>query len=121
MASDRRVLWATAIYHLTNDASVSVVAGEITVLREALRFDYVGVGLLTAVALVVTIACQLVFGAGVGLLTWIIRTWGGYPEGMAFAVLLMNALAPVIDRFCKPRILGRQRNGKELEPARETR
>lgn len=57
---------------------------------------------------------QLVFGLCIGLLTWIIRTWGGYPEGMAFAVLLMNALAPVIDRFCKPRILGRQRNGQEL-------
>lgn len=60
---------------------------------------------------------QIVFGLGVGLLTWIIRTWGGYPEGMAFAVLLMNALTPVIDRFVKPRILGRDRRGKPLEPA----
>lgn len=58
---------------------------------------------------------QIVFGLGIGLLTWVIRTWGGYPEGMAFAVLLMNALTPVIDRFAKPRILGRDRKGKALD------
>lgn len=60
---------------------------------------------------------QMIFGFGIGLVTWIIRTWGGYPEGMAFAVLLMNALVPVIDRFVKPRILGRDRRGKPLDPA----
>ena len=59
-------------------------------------------------------AGQIVFGLGVGLLTWIIRSYGGYPEGMAFAVLLMNALTPVIDRLIKPRILGRDRQGKPL-------
>ena len=64
-----------------------------------------------------TAAGQLVFGLGIGLLTWIIRSWGGYPEGMAFAVLILNALTPVIDRYLKPRILGRRRDGRELEPA----
>lgn len=59
---------------------------------------------------------QLIFGFGVGLMTWIIRSWGGYPEGMAFAVLLMNAMTPVIDRFCKPRILGRRSDGRPMEP-----
>jgi RnfABCDGE-type electron transport complex D subunit len=63
-----------------------------------------------------TTAGQVIFGVGIGLMTWIIRTWGGYPEGMAFAVLLMNALTPVIDRYMKPRILGRRRDGRELEP-----
>ena len=60
---------------------------------------------------------QLVFGLGVGLMTWVIRSWGGFPEGMAFAVLLMNALTPVIDRYARPRILGRRRDGRPLEPA----
>ncbi|MDI6747558.1 MAG: RnfABCDGE type electron transport complex subunit D [Rhodocyclaceae bacterium] len=59
---------------------------------------------------------QLLFGLGCGLLTWIIRTWGGYPEGVAFAVLLMNALTPAIDRLVKPRIYGRDRKGKPREP-----
>ncbi len=61
-----------------------------------------------------TAAGQIVFGLGIGLITWVIRSWGGYPEGMAFAVLLMNALTPVIDRVVKPRILGRDRKGKAL-------
>lgn len=61
-----------------------------------------------------TWAGQLVFGLGIGFLTWVIRSFGGYPEGMAFAVLLMNSLTPVIDRFVKPRILGRDRKGKPL-------
>ncbi|MGO9445349.1 MAG: RnfABCDGE type electron transport complex subunit D [Thiobacillaceae bacterium] len=57
---------------------------------------------------------QFIFGLGCGLLTWIIRTWGGYPEGVAFAVMLMNAAAPVIDRYAKPRIYGRDRKGRSL-------
>jgi len=63
---------------------------------------------------------QLVFGFGCGLLTWLIRTWGGYPEGVAFAVMLMNAATPVIDRYFKPRIYGRDRKGIALNPAKES-
>ncbi len=61
-------------------------------------------------------AGQLVFGAGCGFLTYIIRTWGGYPEGVAFAVLLMNAATPIIDRYLRPRIYGRTRRGRSVEP-----
>lgn len=50
---------------------------------------------------------RLIFGAGIGLLTYAIRTWGGYPEGFAFAVLLMNACVPLIDRYTRPRVYGR--------------
>lgn len=57
---------------------------------------------------------KLIFGVGCGLLTYLIRTWGGYPEGVAFAVLLMNTLTPVIDRFTPPRIHGRDRRGRPL-------
>ena len=45
---------------------------------------------------------QLIFGAGCGLLTIIIRNWGAYPEGVSFAILLMNSLTPLINRWCKP-------------------
>jgi len=61
-----------------------------------------------------TVLGQFIFGLGCGLLTWIIRTWGGYPEGVAFAVLLMNAATPVIDQYIKPRIYGRDRKGAPL-------
>jgi len=42
-----------------------------------------------------------IFGAGVGLLTMLIRIVGGYPEGIMFSILLMNAVTPLIDRLCK--------------------
>lgn len=54
---------------------------------------------------------QFIVGFGCGLLTWIIRTWGGYPEGVAFAVMLMNTASPLIDQYVKPRIYGRDRKG----------
>ncbi len=46
------------------------------------------------------------FGAGVGIITLVIRRWGGYPDGIAFGVLLMNMAAPLIDRYTKPRVYG---------------
>jgi electron transport complex protein RnfD len=60
---------------------------------------------------------QLIFGAGCGLLVYVIRTWAGYPEGMAFAVMLMNALTPLIDHYFRPRIYGRDRKGEPLNYA----
>ena len=59
---------------------------------------------------------QLIFGAGCGVLTYVIRTWAGYPEGVAFAVLLMNSLTPVIDSYVQPRIYGRNNKGAALDP-----
>ena len=49
---------------------------------------------------------RLIFGAGVGVLLYIIRAWGSYPDALAFAVLLMNMCAPTIDYFTKPRTYG---------------
>jgi electron transport complex protein RnfD len=49
---------------------------------------------------------RLVYGAGIGLLTYIIRSFGGYPDGVAFAVLLMNIAAPTIDYYTQPRVFG---------------
>ncbi len=49
---------------------------------------------------------QLIFGCGCGLLTAIIRRWGGYPEGVSYAILIMNAATPLIDRYTKNRVYG---------------
>jgi electron transport complex protein RnfD len=49
---------------------------------------------------------KLFYGAGIGLITYVIRRWGGYPDGIAFAVLLMNMAAPFIDYYTKPRVFG---------------
>lgn len=63
---------------------------------------------------------KLIFGTGCGMLTYAIRTWGGYPEGLAFAVLLMNAATPLIDRYVRPRIYGRRRDGTPIDAGEET-
>ncbi len=52
---------------------------------------------------------KLIYGAGIGILTYIIRTWGAYPDGFAFAVLLMNLAVPLIDRYTRPPIYGQQK------------
>jgi electron transport complex protein RnfD len=49
---------------------------------------------------------MLVFGAGCGILTMVIRIWGAYPEGVSFAILIMNAFTPLINRSIKPRRFG---------------
>ncbi|MFP4560286.1 MAG: RnfABCDGE type electron transport complex subunit D [Thiohalorhabdus sp.] len=54
---------------------------------------------------------QILFGLGCGALTYIIRTWGGYPEGVSFAVVLMNACVPLIDHYTRPRVFGKERAG----------
>jgi electron transport complex protein RnfD len=50
---------------------------------------------------------RLIYGAGIGVLTYIIRSWGSYADGIAFAVLLMNMAVPLIERSTRPRIYGR--------------
>ncbi len=53
-----------------------------------------------------------IFAVGCGVLTVLIRLWGGYPEGVSYSILLMNVATPVIDRFTKPRLFGRLRKKK---------
>lgn len=55
---------------------------------------------------------QLVFGLGCGILTVLIRLWGAYPEGVSFAILIMNAVVPLINRGFKPKKFGEKvKNG----------
>jgi electron transport complex protein RnfD len=49
---------------------------------------------------------QLIFGIGCGVLTFLIRRFGGYPEGVSYSILMMNAVTPLIDRWVKPRRYG---------------
>lgn len=52
---------------------------------------------------------MLLYGVMIGLITIIIRLWGAYPEGMSFAILLMNGATPLINRWFKPRRFGERR------------
>jgi len=53
---------------------------------------------------------RIVYGIGIGVLTYVIRVWGGYPDGVGFAVLLMNMAAPTIDYYTQPRVYGHKRS-----------
>ncbi|MDQ6982391.1 MAG: RnfABCDGE type electron transport complex subunit D [Mariprofundus sp.] len=52
---------------------------------------------------------QIVFGIGCGIITWSIRSFGGYPEGAMFSVLLMNCAVPLIDHYSRPRVYGHEK------------
>ena len=49
---------------------------------------------------------QLIYGVSIGLLTVVMRNWGSYPEGMSFAILIMNAFTPLINTYIKPKRFG---------------
>ena len=52
---------------------------------------------------------MIIYGVGIGLLTMIIRQWGAYPEGMSFAIFIMNAATPLINKYCRPKRFGTKR------------
>lgn len=61
----------------------------------------------------VTIRGRWIFGIGCGVLTVVIRSWGGYPEGVSYSILLMNVFTPLIDRLTKEKIFGQPRRKKK--------
>ena len=60
---------------------------------------------------------RVIYGAGIGALIYIIRTWGGYPDAIAFAVLLMNMCAPLLDYYTQPRVYGHKADERDDEEA----
>ncbi|MDY6935422.1 MAG: RnfABCDGE type electron transport complex subunit D [Spirochaetota bacterium] len=54
----------------------------------------------------VTAKGMIIFGIGCGVIASVIRLWGGYPEGVSYSILLMNAVVPLIDKYTKPRVFG---------------
>lgn len=52
---------------------------------------------------------RIIYATGIGILTFVIRAWGGYPDGIAFAILLMNMAVPTIDYYTQPRVFGAPR------------
>ncbi len=54
---------------------------------------------------------KLIYGAGIGVLVWIIRIFGAYPDGIAFATLLLNICTPLIDLYTQPPVFGHKKDG----------
>jgi electron transport complex protein RnfD len=104
------------IFHLVDPASYASPAFHLLSGAAILGAFFIATDLVTSP---VSIRGQLLFGAGCGALVYVIRTFAGYPEGVAFAVLLMNACTPLIDHYLKPRIYGRDRKGQPLNHGEE--
>ena len=49
---------------------------------------------------------MIIYGVGIGIITMVIRLWGAYPEGMSFAIFIMNAVTPLINKYCRPKRFG---------------
>jgi electron transport complex protein RnfD len=93
----------TGVFHLVDpsryaDPSFHVITGGLFIGAFFMATDYV--------TSPITGKGMLIFGAGCGLITVVIRLFGAYPEGVSFAILLMNAATPLIDRYVKPRVFG---------------
>jgi Na+-translocating ferredoxin:NAD+ oxidoreductase subunit D len=97
-------VWAmTGIFHLVNparyaDPSFHVISGGLFLGAFFMATDYV--------TSPINPAGKIVFGIGCGVVTVVIRLFGAYPEGVAFAILLMNAFTPLIDRCFVPAVFG---------------
>lgn len=97
------VLVIASIFHLMDPTKYAsplfhLVSGSLMLGAFFMATDYVSSP--------VTRRGMLIFGTGCGVITMMIRYWGGYPEGVSFAILLMNAATPLIDRWIKPRTFG---------------
>ncbi len=101
------MVWVmTGIFHLIDptkyaDPSFHVITGGLFIGALYMATDYV--------TSPITGRGMLIFGAGCGLITVVIRLFGAYPEGVSFAILLMNAATPLIDRYTRPAVFGAQK------------
>jgi electron transport complex protein RnfD len=100
-------VWAmTGIFHYANparyaDPSFHVITGGLFLGALFMATDYV--------TSPITPGGKIIFGIGCGVVTVVIRLFGAYPEGVSFAILLMNAFTPLIDRYVKPSVFGARR------------
>ena len=108
------ISWHIPVTYIFTTALFTYIFGAKTLFAGDWLFHILSGGLILGaffmatdyVATPLTAQGQLIFGVGCGLLTAIIRLWGGYPEGVAYAILMMNGATPFIDRYTKNRIYG---------------
>ncbi len=103
------VFLTTGIMHVLNPAFASpiveILSGGLMLGAVFMATDYVTSPM--------TPKGQLIYGVAIGFLTVIIRTFGAYPEGMSFAILIMNAFTPIINNYCKPERFGAVEGSKK--------
>ena len=108
------ISWHIPVTYIFTTAAFTYIFGAVQLFHGDWLFHVLSGGLILGaffmatdyVATPLTAKGQLIFGVGCGLLTGVIRIWGGYPEGVSYAILMMNAATPFIDRYTKNRIYG---------------
>ena len=97
------VIASAALFSLSvgGDIAVELLSGGLLLGAIFMATDYVTSPM--------TRSGMLIYGAGIGVITIIIRHWGAYPEGVSFAILLMNGCTPFINRLCRPKRFGAER------------
>ena len=97
------VIASAALFSLSvgGDIAVELLSGGLLLGAIFMATDYVTSPM--------TRSGMLIYGAGIGVITIIIRHWGAYPEGVSFAILLMNGCTPLINRWCRPKRFGAER------------
>ena len=83
-------LYPSGVFHLFNG---SIIIGAFFIATDPVSASTTNKG-------------RLIFGAAIGIWVYLIRTWGGYPDAVAFAVLIMNMAVPLIDYYTRPRTYG---------------
>lgn len=110
------ISWRIPVVYLATVAVLSLVFGEDPVFQLCSGGLMLGAFFMATdyVTSPTSPVGQIIFAFGCGLLTVIIRQFGGYPEGVSYSILLMNVAAPLIERYTKPRIYGVQKK-KEVK------
>lgn len=100
----------TGILHLINPAQYASPLFHILTGGVMLGAIFMATDMVTSP---MTIKGSIIFAIGIGVITVLIRTFGAYPEGISFAILIMNAFVPIINRYIKPTRFGEEvKNGK---------
>ena len=108
------ISWRIPLFYIATVAILSVLLGR----SAGPLYEVLGGGLLLGAFFMatdyatspITARGHAIFAVGCGVITTLIRAFGAYPEGVSYSILLMNMAVPMIDRYTKPKILGRAKN-----------
>jgi len=117
LVATRVIDWRIPVVYVGTVAALSALSG-----RDPLFYTLAGGLLIGAIFMATDYTTsplarrgKIIYGLGLGVVTWLLRGWSNNPEGVMFAILLMNALVPLIDRYVLPRRYGKV-NPEEVVP-----
>ena len=117
----RKVInWRIPVFYIGSFALFAFIFGRETFFSTFVLFEVLAGGLLLGAFFMatdyatspITLNGKIIMGIGCGFLTFLIRFYGGYPEGVTFAILIMNLFVPLIDKYVRPGIYGKKRGKK---------